>query len=138
MFEGYVACLDGYGDCNDYDNCINYLKSLTNDPKIIKDIFDETYGENGWNWAYYDIETDSVVEIDKPPKTTKIEYHPCGGWNMAGELCQVAGTEHCPKTNLWFCWRHIVDSEEFKDSPQSDVRRKIEQIANSLLLFKAS
>jgi hypothetical protein len=136
---GYVACMADMGEELNYQLCLDYLKSLTKNPEIIKSVFDEHYGEDGLNWAHYDIETDSIIEKDKPPKTKKIEYHPCAGWNAKCELCQVNGTEYCEKAKMWFCWRHIEDSELFAEKyEQSDVRRQIEQIANSLLMFKAS
>lgn len=51
---------------------------------------------------------------NKPKSAKKVpEKHQCSGCNAKGEKCAVVGTECFPDTDHWFCWRHIVDAEEF-------------------------
>jgi hypothetical protein len=51
---------------------------------------------------------------NKPKASKKVpEKHQCSGCNAKGEKCAVVGTECFPDTDHWFCWRHIVDAEEF-------------------------
>ena len=87
-----------------------------------------------------DSDTDSDSDSEPKPVSLKVK-HLCQGWNAAGDLCKIdTNTNYCEKVGKWFCWRHIVDAEEFAAGKveQSDVRRKIEQFANSLLNLKAS
>ena len=62
IFMGYFDCIHQfYQDDVNYYPIIQYLKNLTNDLQIIKDVFDNCYGKDGLDWAHYDIETDKVV-----------------------------------------------------------------------------
>ena len=57
---------------------------------------------------------DDKSSRNKPKASKKVpEKHQCSGCNAKGEKCAVVGTECFPDTDHWFCWRHIVDAEEF-------------------------
>jgi hypothetical protein len=137
--EKYIDEIDGEVFLIYYIDGVQYKKEMD-------------YQEN-WNediesqYSDLDYETESEIDSDsdsepKPakPVSPKVK-HLCQGWNAAGDLCKIdTNTNYCEKVGKWFCWRHIVDAEEFSAGKveKSDVRRKIEQIANSLLNLKAS
>jgi hypothetical protein len=64
-------------------------------------------------WRFLQGETsDEDKSSRSKAKTSKktVEKHECSGCNAKGQPCGVAGTEE--RNNMWFCWRHITDSDE--------------------------
>jgi len=53
------------------------------------------------------------------------EKHQCCGQNAKGQPCGVAGTEH--RSDMWFCWRHIVEADEIIAKNQPEKPKKIKK-----------